>query len=168
MATPFVGEMRWFSFGFPPSGWAFCNGQLMPINQNQALFSLLGTFYGGDGISNFALPNVQGSVSMHFGGNFNIGQTGGEQAHTLDLAEIPSHTHAGRAVSSAGTSAVPAGNYWAGSAVGDTMYSTSGPNAAMIAGAVAASGGGQSHPNMQPYLTLNLSIALQGIFPSRN
>jgi microcystin-dependent protein len=168
MSTPFLGEMRWFSFGFPPKGWALCNGQLMSINQNQALFSLLGTTYGGDGVTTFGLPNMQGNASIHFGAGFTQGQTGGEQAHTLVTAEMPSHTHAGLAVSTAGTSNLPAGNYWAGSTVGDTMYATSGPNAAMIAGTVAASVGGQPHPNMQPFLTLNLSIALQGIFPSRN
>jgi microcystin-dependent protein len=168
MSTPFVGEMRWFSFNFPPKGWAACNGQLLAINQNQALFSLLGTIYGGNGTTTFALPNMQGKVPIHFGNGFTQGQAGGESAHTLTVEEMATHTHAANAVSTTGISANPLGNYWAGSAIGDSIYSTAAPDQAMIGGTVGTNGGGQAHPNMQPYLALNLCIALQGIFPSRN
>ncbi len=140
----------------------------MPINQNQALFALLGTMYGGDGIRTFALPNMQGSVALHFGGGLIQGQRGGEQNHTLTLGEMASHSHAAKAVGSAGTSATPAGAYWAGSAMGDLMYTTAAPGQAMIAGTLGNAGGGQPHSNQQPYLVLNFCIALQGIFPSRN
>jgi microcystin-dependent protein len=168
MATPFLGEMRWFSFNFAPSGWAFCNGQTLAISQNQALFSLLGTTYGGNGQSTFALPNMQGNVPVHAGSGFVQGQSGGEANHTLTVGEIATHTHAANAVNSPGNSANPLGAYWGGSTIGDTIYSTAAPDQSMIAGTVGTAGGGQAHPNMQPYLPLNLCIALQGTFPSRN
>jgi microcystin-dependent protein len=168
MSTAYVGEMRWFSFNFPPKGWAFCNGQILSINQNQALFSLLGTTFGGDGIRTFALPNMQGNVPVHSGTGFVLGQPGGEVNHTLTLNELPSHTHPAKAVGSAGTSPIPTGTYWAASTAGDTMYTTAAPNSTMIGGTVGPSGGGQPHANQQPYLVMNLCIALQGIFPSRN
>jgi microcystin-dependent protein len=168
MGTPFLGEMRWFSFSFPPKGWALANGQTLSISQNQALFALLGTTYGGNGITTFALPNMQGNVALHFGGTFTQGQTAGEPSHTLTVNEMPGHSHAANAVGSAGTSASPAAAYWAGSTRGDVMYNTAGPGSAMIAGTVGNAGGGQPHANQQPYLVLNLCISLQGIFPSRN
>ena len=168
MSTPFVGEMRWFSFNFAPKGWAACNGQTMAISQNTALFSLLGTTYGGNGTSTFALPNMQGSVPIHTGGGYNQGQTGGEATHTLTENEMAAHTHAANAVGSAGNSANPLGAYWAASTIGDAIYTTAAPDQSMIAGTVGTNGGGQAHPNLQPYLSLNLCISLQGIFPSRN
>ena len=169
MSIPYIGEMRWFTFQFAPRGWALCNGQLLAINSNQALFSLLGTTFGGNGTTNFALPNMQGNVAVHSGTGFNLGQAGGEPGHTLTLNELPSHTHPANAVSTAGTAAAPAGAYWAASTAGDSMYTTAAPNSTMIGGTVGPStGGGQPHANQQPYLVMNLCIALQGIFPSRN
>jgi microcystin-dependent protein len=163
LATPFLAEIRVFSFNFAPKGWAQCNGQLLPINQNQALFALLGTTYGGDGISTFALPNLQGKTSLHFGNNFSQGNSGGETSHTLVLAEIPQHTHTVVASSNAGNQSSPVGNYFASG--NKTAYSTT-PNANMAPS--APTGAGQAHDNMSPYLVLNVCIALQGIFPSRN
>ena len=168
MSTQYIGEMRWFAFGFPPKGWASCNGQVLQINQNQALFSLLGTTYGGNGQTTFALPNVQGNVTIHTGNGYAQGQVGGEANHALSLGELPSHAHPANAVGAAGTSTLASGAYWAGSTVGDVMYATAAPNSSMIGGTIGNNGGGQPHPNMQPYLTLNLCIALQGIFPSRS
>jgi microcystin-dependent protein len=168
MSSPYVGEMRWFSFPFAPKGWALVNGQILPISQNQALFSLLGTTYGGNGINNFALPNMQGSVPIHTSTAFTQGQTGGEESHTLSVAEMTIHSHGANAVSSAGTSPTPAVAFWAGSATGDLMYSSSSTGSAMISGTVGNAGGSQPHTNQQPYLVLNLCMALFGIFPTRN
>jgi microcystin-dependent protein len=170
MGTPFLSEIRIFSFGFPPKGWALCNGQTLPINQNQALFSLIGTFYGGDGIQNFNLPNLQGATPLHTGNGFAIGQVGGEVNHILIQNEMPSHNHLPVGSSSAGNSATPANNLWA---AGNSAYDSLPPTAPSAAvpvnsGAIGPAGGGQAHPNLQPYLTLNFCIALTGIFPSRN
>ena len=170
MAEPFLSEIRIFSFDYAPRSWAMCNGQLLPINQNQALFSLLGTTYGGDGRVNFALPDLRGRVPNHFGNTLILGQRGGEAAHTLSVSEMPTHTHflsANLAAGNANTNATlgpPAGNYWANT--GKSHYSTSAPNAAMHPSAVSNVGGSQPHTNMQPYLALNFCIALQGVFPS--
>lgn len=166
MADPFLSELRIFSFGFPPKGWALCNGQLLPINQNQALFSLLGTTYGGDGRVNFALPNLQGRVPVHTGNGFTLGQVGGEQGHTLSINELPLHNHQVKASSNPPNSTTPSGNFWA-SNTGFTPYSP-GTDTVMDPSAIGNTGGGQAHLNMQPYLTLNFCIALQGIFPSQN
>ena len=172
MAEPFLSEIRIFSFNFPPKGWALCNGQLLPINQNQALFSLLGTTYGGNGQTNFALPNLQGRAPNHFGSGFNLGETGGEVAHTVTMNELPTHTHFLSAnmavvdVNNNATQGVPTGNYWANS--GKSQYTTAASNAVMGPSAVTNVGGSQPHQNMQPYLVLNFCIALQGIFPSQN
>ena len=167
MAEPFLSEIRVFSFNFPPKGWALCNGQLLPINQNQALFSLLGTTYGGDGRVNFALPNLQGRVPIHVGGGRTLGERGGEQAHTLSQQELPAHTHAVQASAAAGTQNVPANNMVLSQRAAEVYRPPSnlGP---MVAGTVTNVGGSQAHENMQPFLTLNFCIALQGIFPSPN
>jgi microcystin-dependent protein len=166
MAEPFLSELRLFSFGFPPKGWAFCNGSLLPINQNQALFSLLGTTYGGDGRVNFGLPNLQGRVPIHMGSGHTLGQIGGEQGHTLGIAELPTHTHIAAAAGAAATTSIPANNFVAGP---QAIFSGfTGPTAvAMNSAMIGNIGGSQAHLNMQPFLTLNWCIALQGIFPSQ-
>ena len=167
MAEPFLGEMRIFSFGFPPKGWALCNGQLLPINQNQALFSLLGTTYGGDGRVTFALPNLQGRVPTHVGGGHILGERAGEQAHTLGIAELPAHTHVANASSKVGNNVVPTGNVLA-SPLNQSYRAQDNSAAVLLPATLGNVGGGQSHQNMQPFLTLSFCIALQGIFPSRN
>ncbi|HEX5758770.1 MAG TPA: tail fiber protein [Thermoanaerobaculia bacterium] len=171
MAEPFLSEIRIMSFEFAPKGWALCNGQLLPINQNQALFSLLGTTFGGDGRVNFALPDLRGRTPIHVGSGHTLGERGGEQAHTLSIAEVPTHTHVLNASSSAGNFPAPSSG-----ATGNLLASTGAtfiygpPNSlvALNAGSVANVGGSQAHLNMQPFLTLNCCIALQGIFPSPN
>ncbi|MBS0206162.1 MAG: phage tail protein [Planctomycetes bacterium] len=171
MAEPFLSEIRVMSFNFAPKGWALCNGQLLPINQNQALFSLLGTTYGGDGRVNFALPNLQGRASLHMGSGHTLGERGGEQSHTLSIPELPSHTHGFSATNESATQPGPAGNYLAATSSGvGAIYSGSPPtlNTALNAAAISNTGGSQAHLNMQPFLVLNFSIALQGIFPSPN
>lgn len=165
MSTPFLGEIKIVSFAFAPKGWALCNGQLLPINQNQALFSLLGTMYGGDGRTTFALPNLQGRVPFHFGNGFTLGQSGGEQAHTLSIPELPAHTHSPVGSSAGPSAASPAGNVWASQAGGGYAGSS---DTAMNPGSITNTGGSQPHDNMSPYLVLNFCIALQGIFPSQN
>jgi microcystin-dependent protein len=169
MAEPFLSEIRIMSFGFAPTGWALCNGQLLPINQNQALFSLLGTTYGGDGRVNFALPDLRARVPIHMGSGHTLGERGGEQAHTLSIAELPTHAHVLTASSAAANAPVPFGP--AGNLLADTPTKIYGPPnnlGATNAGSVTSVGGSQAHLNMQPFLTLNFSIALQGIFPSPN
>ena len=165
MSTPFLSEIKIVSFNFAPKGWALCNGQLLPINQNQALFSLLGTTYGGDGRVNFALPNLQGRIPEHMGGGFTLGQNGGETAHTLNSSEMPAHTHTplGNKTNPAVSSSA-AGNLW-GFDAGQYINAS---NNAMNPAGVGNSGGSQPHDNMSPYLVLNFIIALQGIFPSQN
>jgi len=166
MSTPFLSEIKIMSFGFAPKGWAQCNGQVLPINQNQALFSLLGTTYGGDGRVNFGLPNLQGRAPMSFGRPHVLGEIGGETAHTLSISEIPAHSHTANASSTAsGGSANPAANHLGGF---NNFYNSGGTFTAMVANTLANVGGSQGHPNMQPYLTLNFCIALQGIFPTQN
>lgn len=171
MAEPFLSEIRIFSFNFPPKGWAFCNGQLLPINQNQALFSLLGTVYGGNGQTNFALPNLRGRASIHEGAGHTLGEAAGSSAVTVNIQQLPTHTHFlsnNMAIVSDTTNATqgaPTGNNWANT--GKVQWCTSPPNAAMNPQAVGNVGGSQAHTNMQPYLVLNFCIALQGIFPSQ-
>jgi len=166
MSDPFLSEIRIMSFSFAPKGWALCNGQLLPINQNQALFSLLGTTFGGDGRVNFSLPNLQGKVPIHTGAGHTLGETAGEAAHTLSVAEMPQHTHrAAASTSASGGSATPNGNFLGG---GNNTYHAPASLTPLIASTLANAGGSQAHPNMQPFLALNFSIALQGIFPSPN
>lgn len=167
MAEPFLSEIRLMSFVFAPKGWALCNGQLLPINQNQALFSLLGTTFGGDGRVNFALPDLRGRAPIHVGSGHTLGERGGEQAHTLSIAEIPTHTHVLNASSTAGNAPVPSGP--TGNVLANTPNLIYGPPSNFVAtklGTVANVGGSQAHLNMQPFLTLSFCIALQGIFPS--
>jgi microcystin-dependent protein len=171
MAEPFLSEIRIFSFGFAPKGWALCNGQLLPINQNQALFSLLGTTYGGDGRVNFALPDLRARVPIHMGSGHTLGENGGEQAHTLSIPELTMHTHVLRGSSVQGDSNNPAfsgvGNILAQDP-GKAYSATFNPAAAALNPAsVSNVGGSQAHLNMQPFLTLTFGIALQGIFPSQ-
>ncbi|KJC57361.1 tail collar protein [Bradyrhizobium sp. LTSPM299] len=164
MAEPFIAEIRMMSFNFPPKGWAFCNGQLLPINQNQALFSLLGTTFGGDGRVNFGLPNLQGRAPMHMGSGHTLGELGGEYAHTLSISELPTHTHIANATNNNGAVALPADNFLG--AVNNAYSPPTAPTA-LVAGTISNVGGSQAHQNMQPFLTINFSIALQGIFPSQ-
>jgi microcystin-dependent protein len=171
MSEQFLGEIRLLSFVFPPKGWALCNGQQLPIAQNQALFALLGTTYGGDGRVTFALPNLQGRVPIAAGQGpgldaYTLGQTGGEVVHTLALNEWVNHSHTLNGRRADGNTPVPSG---ALPAVGTEVYSTAGPDTAMSSATIAASTpGSQPHENRQPFLTLNYVIALQGIFPSRS
>ena len=166
MGTPYLSEIRVMSFNFAPKGWAQCNGQLLPINQNQALFSLLGTQYGGDGRVTFALPNLQGSVAIHVGGSMVQGGIGGAEQHTLVTGEMPVHNHTMLGNSATATVAPAINNYAATAAA--NPYSSTGASLTAMAGTSTTSGGGQGHENRQPYLTLNFCIALQGIYPSRN
>ena len=173
MAEPFLSEIRIFSFVFAPKGWALCNGQLLPINQNQALFSLLGTTYGGDGKSNFALPDLQGRTPMHPGQGpglslHDLGETGGSETVTLLESEIPAHSHALLAAATPGNSKIPGGNVLS-RATGGNIYlpPAAVPLVSMSASALAPAGGDQPHNNMQPYLTFYFNIAMQGIFPPR-
>lgn len=164
MATPYIGDIRIFSFNFAPKGWAMCNGQILAINQNQALFAVLGTVYGGNGQTTFALPNLQGRMPLHTGGGFVLGQTGGEANHTLILSEMPPHTHAAMGSSSAASVGDPTGNLWA---TGNSAYNPA-ANTTMSPAALQNAGSSLAHNNMPPYEVLNICIALVGAFPSRN
>ena len=166
MGEPFLSEIRIISFNFPPKGWAFCNGQLLPINQNQALFSLLGTTYGGNGQTTFALPNLQGRVPIHMGSGHTLGEVGGEAAHTLIAAELPTHTHAVTAATGVGDLIVPGNGLVARTPA--NPYHDPANLGAMNPASVGTVGQSQPHLNLQPYLVLNFCIALQGIFPSQN
>ena len=173
MAEPFLSEIRIFSFNFAPQGWAQCNGQLLPINQNQALFALLGTTYGGDGRVNFALPDLRGRTPIHFGGGVTLGERAGEEVHTLNTNELPTHVHTANAVAPAnGASNInnPIGAYLSNSAPAE-IYSAGAGSPGLVAlhtGSIASVGGSQPHENRQPMLVLTFGIALQGIFPSQN
>jgi microcystin-dependent protein len=177
VSDQFVAEIRVFAGNFPPNGWAFCDGQLLPISQNPALFSLLGTTYGGNGTSNFALPNFQGSAPMQQGqgpglSDYVLGQSGGEQSVTLLTTELPTHTHVAMADTGPGTQTSPAGGVWAEARKGKNPTDRYAPsagtaNVSMSGSALTPAGGNQPHNNMQPYLCLTFIIALTGIFPSR-
>lgn len=165
MTEPFIGEIQLFPFNFAPRGWAQCNGQLLPINQNQALFALLGTMYGGNGVTNFALPDLRGRVPVGVGGGFVQGQRAGEETHTLNVAEMPAHVHQAIASSAPPSSPNPSGATWANTG-GDAYESVA--NAPMANNAITPAGRSQAHENRSPYLALNFCIALQGIFPSHS
>jgi microcystin-dependent protein len=178
MSTPFLAQIEIFSFNFAPKGWALCNGQLLPINQNQALFSLLGTTFGGDGRVNFALPDLRSRVPIHMGAGFVLGERGGEENHTLIMSEMTQHNHA--LMTDAihqGTINLPANNTALAQSIGVNdnggnfglaIYGTFQPGGALDPNTVTNAGGSQPHTNLMPYLCLNMSIALQGIFPSQN
>src|SRR3712207_2424222 len=168
MAEPFLSEIRIMSFQFAPKGWALCNGQLMPINQNQALFSLLGTTFGGDGRVNFALPDFRGRAPIHVGSGHTLGERGGEQAHTLSIAELPEHTHVANAANIPATTNTPTSALMLAQSTGSQLYTAASSLVAMSTDAVPPVGGSQAHLNMQPFLTISFCIALQGIFPSPN
>jgi microcystin-dependent protein len=165
MAEPFLSEIRIMSFVFAPKGWALCNGQLMPINQNQALFSLLGTTFGGDGRVNFALPDLRARTPIHVGSGHTLGERGGEPAHTLSIAELPQHTHTMLAANANADSNNPNNSYLA---MTTAVYASVASLTSLQPGSVTNVGGSQAHLNMQPFLTLSFCIALQGIFPSPN
>jgi microcystin-dependent protein len=169
MAEPFLSEIRIMSFNFAPKGWALCNGQLLPINQNQALFSLLGTTFGGDGRVNFALPDVRARTPIHVGSGHTLGERGGEQAHTLSSPELPTHTHTVNATTIPATTNSPGPTVLTAQSTSANLYASAAQNqVSMSPQMVANVGGSQAHLNMQPFLTLSFCIALQGIFPSPN
>lgn len=172
MSEPFLAEVRIVGFNFAPRGWAFCDGQILPINQNQSLYSLLGTTYGGDGRTSFALPDLRGRTPIHVGRSnggedHGLGQKSGEETHTLSANEMPQHTHTLRASSTDGNTATPTDHVLARE-VGGIYEQNPSDTIPMRSGTVTNTGGGQAHNNMQPYLALNFCIALQGLFPSRN
>jgi microcystin-dependent protein len=169
MGTPFLGEIKIVGFNFPPKGWALCNGQQLPINQNQPLFSLFGTMYGGNGQTTFALPDLRGRTPIHLGAGFTQGQAGGQEFHTVTMSEMPAHTHFVTA-SSLGPAALPGGgdptnSYWTDS--GNNNYSNA-PDSSMNPSSVTNVGGSQAHENRQPFLVVNFCVALIGAFPSQN
>lgn len=165
MSEPFLGEIRIFTYNFAPRGWAYCQGQVLPIAQNQALFALLGTTYGGNGVTTFQLPDVRGRVMIGFSNSFPQGTSAGEMTHTLLTSEIPGHGHGIAVSNQAGTNQNPSGNFYAVPGT-EKLYSTVGADAS--AAELAPAGGGQPHNNMKPSLALGVCMALQGIFPSRN
>ena len=170
MAEPFLSEIRIMSFVFPPKGWALCDGQLLPINQNQPLFSLLGTTFGGDGRVNFALPDLRSRIPIHMGSGHTLGERGGEQAHTLSIAEIPTHTHvfsASNAQPAVGAGITPSPTQILAKTRSSFLYASPQNLAAMPPNAISNVGGSQAHLNTQPFLCLSFCIALQGIFPSQ-
>ena len=169
MAEPFLGEIRLMSFAFAPKGWSLCNGQVLPINQNQALFSLLGTTFGGNGQTTFALPNLQGRTPIHSDSNHPLGEQGGEQNHTVSIAELPPHVHQAQATTVTATTSAPDTTVMLAQSSASSLYSPADANLQpLAANALGNTGGSQPHQNMQPFNTLNFCIALQGIFPSRN
>lgn len=175
MSTPFIGQIETFSFNFAPKGWAQCNGQLLQINQNQPLFALLGTMYGGDGRVTFALPDLRSRVPIHMGAGFTEGQRGGEESHTITISEMAAHTHSLTGTNTDGTSTTPPGTLAKcvasanpGGSFTMSLYSTGSPNGLLWANTMGNTGGSQAHNNLMPYLCINICIALQGIFPSQS
>lgn len=165
MSEPFLSEIRLMSFNFAPKGWALCNGQLLPINQNQALFALLGTTYGGNGQTDFALPDLRGRTPIHVGNGHSLGERAGTETHTISISELPTHSHGVSAAAVPGNTPVPTN---ASLAQANNLYGTPSNMTAINTNTVAPVGGSQPHNNMQPYFTVNFCIALQGIFPSQN
>lgn len=169
MGQPYIGELRIYSFTFAPKGWALCNGQILSIAQNQALFSILGTTYGGNGQTTFALPDLRGRVPIHWGSgpgiSVDLGQRAGEESHTLTIAEMPQHNHFVQAYGNTAQQPSPVGNTWAGSDLNPFAGSA---NSTLAPGSIGNAGGSQPHANLQPYLVLNICIALVGVYPSRN
>lgn len=171
MSEPFLAEVRVVGFNFAPRGWGFCDGQILPINQNQSLYSLLGSTYGGDGRTSFALPDLRGRTPIHVGrsnggDDHRLGQKSGEETHTLSVTEMPEHTHTARGSNTAASQQAPEGNLLANNA--SNPYTAFANPVEMVSGSITNAGGDQAHENMQPYLALNFCIALQGLFPSRN
>lgn len=166
MSQPFIGEIRMFGGNFAPVGWSFCNGAILPIDQNDALFNLIGTTYGGDGQTTFALPDLQSRVPIHVGPGFALGQSGGTESVTLTVSQIPAHAHVPQASSNSGTQNAPGGGVWAVPSSG-TIYNTTAPSVTMAAGALGSDGGSQPHDNMVPFLVINFILSLFGVFPSQ-
>jgi microcystin-dependent protein len=166
VGSPYVGEIRMFGVNFAPQGWAFCNGQLLPISEYSELFNLIGTTYGGDGVNTFALPNLQSRVPVHIGSGFVLGAIGGAETVTLTVAQIPAHTHIPSASSAAGTQASPANGVWAGSS--SDVYSNTAPMTNMAANAIGSTGGSQPHDNMLPFLAVSFILSLFGIYPTQS
>jgi microcystin-dependent protein len=166
MGTPFMSEIKIISWNFAPKGWAFCNGQFLPINQNQALFSLLGTTYGGNGQTTFALPDLRGRAPIHVGNKHTLGESGGEEFHTLTTSELPAHSHQMQAVTTNGAVIIPANNMLGTSPA--KPYNPPNNLTTLNPASISNVGGSQAHDNRQPFLVLNFIIALNGVFPSRN
>jgi microcystin-dependent protein len=167
MASPFLAEIRIMSFVFPPKGWSLCNGQLLPINQNQALFSLMGTTYGGDGRVTFGLPNLQGRTPMHMGSGHTLGEVAGQQSVTLTIPQMPTHTHSAIATNVAAAAGNPSTARTLSQSNGAPLYAAPSNLVAMASNSIGNIGGSTAHQNMQPFLTLSFCVALQGIFPSQ-
>lgn len=165
MSEPFLGEIRLFANNYAPRGWMFCEGQILQINQNQALYALLGSVYGGNGVTTFALPDYRGRIPIHVSSTIPLGTAQGEAAHTLTINEMPQHTHQVSASSNVASSASAINNAWAAA---DNAYGEAASMVPMNANSLSTAGSSQPHNNMQPYLVVNYAIAIQGIFPSRN
>ncbi len=168
MSEPFLAEIRMIGFIFAPRGWAFCDGQILPINQNQSLYSLLGTTYGGDGRTSFGLPDLRGRIPFHVGNGKTLGQKAGQETHTLTQQEMPVHRHALHGYAGRGDAADPVNHLLAESSTGDLQYASDSLNEKMSSAAIGNTGNGQPHNNLPPYLVVNFVIALQGVFPPLN